>query len=102
MSITNVRRKHQIRSGQLKLTRCDLLRPCLAHVRATRTLTLRASVSVLLVHEDGAADRFDGAEELLVTAVATLLALVKEQVTRIREVPFVAVVAQRPELEMSR
>ena len=66
-----------MRSGHFKLTWGHLLQSCLAHVRATGTLALHPSVSVLLVGGDDTADGFDRAEELLVTDIAALLALVK-------------------------
>ena len=60
-----------------KLTWGHLLRPYLAHVRATGTLALHPSVSVRFADGHDTADRFDRAEELLVTDIAALLALVK-------------------------
>jgi hypothetical protein len=69
--------------------------PSLTYVRPVGTLALHTHA---LPRRKTTEDRFDGAEELFVAAMITLVASVERGGARVREVPFVAVVAQRPEL----
>ena len=65
------------------------------HVRTTGTLTLHTGA---LSRRNTTRDGFDGAEELLVAAVVADMTLMERNRASVWKMPFVAVVAQRPEL----